>query len=198
MTERDQKTVKIGAALAVVYLACFYGPTLWRRLDRTRADYLALVHQADQIRQELAPYERRGADLQRLMTTFKLDPARLNRATVVADASAAIQKSAAGGVQLGPIRESAGRTTAKELASIQLEASGQVTAVMAFLHRLNTLGYPLVVESVQISAGGAGGGRPGMMMGGPGMGGAPGMIKLSLVITILDYEQWKAAEVRRV
>ena len=37
-----------------------------------------------------------------------------------------------------------------------------------------------------------------MMMGGPGMGGAPGMIKLSLVITILDYEQWKAAEVRRV
>ena len=189
MTERDQRTLRVGAALIAVYLLLFYGPAAWKRVNRTHSDYLELVKTAQDARQEIEPYEQRAADLRQLMETFQLDPAKLTNAKVVAEASAAIQKAASGGVQLGPIRESSGRASAKELASMQLEASGQVPAVMAFLHRLGTLGYPLVVESVQITAGGGAGGRPGMP--GAGMGGPPGMIKLSLVITILDYEQWK-------
>ena len=197
MTERDKRTVGFGVLAIAIYLACFYGPTGWRKVNQTRTEYLSLVKQAQAVKQELEPYARRAADIQQLMATYKLDPAKLVKARVVAEASAAIQKAASGGVQLGPIRESAGRPAARELASMQMEASGQVPAVLAFLHRLGTLGYPLVVESVQITAGGAGGGRPGMA-GMPGMGGPPGMIKLTLVITILDYEQWKLEELRHV
>ena len=88
--------------------------------------------------------------------------------------------STSGGVQLGPIRESAARPSAKELASIQLEGNGPVPALLTFLHRLETLGYPLILDSVQISSDPT----------------RPGMIKLNLTIIILDFEQWKTEETR--
>jgi hypothetical protein len=101
----------------------------------------------------------------------------------VAEASAAIQQSAlTGQVQLGPIRESPPRPSAKELASMQLEGIGPVPAVMKFLHRLETLGYPLILDSVQINPDAT----------------KPGMVKLNLTIVILDFEQWKNEEMRNV
>ena len=53
---------------------------------------------------------------------------------------------------------------------------------MATLHRLETLGYPLILDSVQISSDPT----------------KPGMIKLNLTIIILDFEQWKKEEPRNV
>jgi len=97
----------------------------------------------------------------------------------VADASAAIQKAAQSGkVQLGPIRETPGRSSAKELASIQLEGVGPVPAIMGFLHQLGSLGYPLVVDAVQLTP-----------------ENKPGSLKMNLTIVILDFEQWKKDEV---
>ncbi len=114
------------------------------------------------------------------MEEFHLDPAKLSKASAVAEASSAIQKAAAaGGVQGGPIRESPGRSSSKELASIKLEGSGQLPAVTSFLHRLESVGSPLIIDSVQIT--------PDNMR--------PGMIKLSLTIIILDFEQWKNGEI---
>jgi hypothetical protein len=98
----------------------------------------------------------------------------------VADASAAIQKAATGGgIQVGPIRESAAQPSSKALGTIQFEGTGQVAAVMALLHNLPTLGYPLVMDTVQIAA------EPTR----------PGQVKLTLTIIVLDFEQWKKAEV---
>lgn len=128
-----------------------------------------------------------GADLdanqadvvKKLMTDFQLDPAKLSTNSAVASASAAIQKAAmSGGVQLGAIRESAGRSSAKELATIGFEGSGQVAAVISLLHRLPLLGYPLLIDSVQITADTT----------------RPGQIKLSVTIIVLDFEWWKKAE----
>src|SRR5437773_38195 len=95
--------------------------------------------------------------------------------------------------------ESPARPSAKELASIQLEISGQVQAVITLLHRLDTLGYPLIIDSVQINSGagrqsGPAGGRTGPME----PTGAPGMVKISLTIVILDYDPWKNEEKRNV
>ena len=45
---------------------------------------------------------------------------------------------------------------------------------------LQTLGYPLILDSVQISSDPM----------------RPGMIKLNLTIIILDFEQWKSEETR--
>ena len=147
------------------------------------------------------------------MENFHLDPAKLTNRTVVAEASAAIQKAAmTSGVMVGAVREEYARGSTKELAIIKLEGNGPVPAMMAFLYRLESLGYPLIVDSVQI---GSETGRPGGPMGpgGPMVAtgptgpsgpmaameamprmGPPGMLKLSLTIVILNFEQWKNEE----
>ena len=49
---------------------------------------------------------------------------------------------------------------------------------MALLHQLPLLGFPLVIDSVQITADAT----------------RPGQLKLALTILVLDFEQWKKAE----
>ena len=51
-------------------------------------------------------------------------------------------------------------------------------AAMSLLHNLPNLGYPLVMDAVQIT--------PDPMR--------PGQVKLTLTIIVLDFEQWKKAE----
>ncbi len=88
-----------------------------------------------------------------MMEEFHLDPTKLKKETVVSDASAAIQQAAkSGGLQLGPIRESPAHGAGKALATVQLESSGQVPAVLTFLASLNSIGFPVVVDSVQFTA----------------------------------------------
>ena len=70
--------------------------------------------------------------------------------------------------------KSPGRSSARELTSIQLEGSGQVPAVLAFVHRLESLGFPLVIETIQLN--------PESKLG---------MVKINLTIVILDFDQWK-------
>ena len=105
-----------------------------------------------------------------------MDPARLTRSTLVGEASVAIQKAAAGsGIQMGPVRESPARLSSRELASLQLEGIGPVPAVMGLIDRIGTLGYPLIIDSVQITPEARG----------------PGRVKLNLTIVILDFDHWK-------
>ena len=138
-----------------------------------------MILEAKNLRDELRPYETKALMATKLMEGFQMDPTRLTRATVVAEASAAIQKAAmSGGIQLGPIRESPARSAAKELTSIQLDGSGQVQAIMSFLNRFESLGYPLILDSVQI--------MPDAQK--------PSMVKVHLTIVIMDFEQWKAEE----
>jgi hypothetical protein len=51
--------------------------------------------------------------------------------------------------------------------------------VISLLHQLPLLGYPLVIDSVQIIADPM----------------QPGQIKLNLTVIVLDFEQWKKTEV---
>jgi hypothetical protein len=182
LTPQERRTVRLGLIVLGVYLVLFYGVRTWRHLETRRSDYQRLVLQAQQLKRELQPYQKKTATIQQLADRFQLDPARLSKTTVAAEASAAIQKAASsGGIQLGPIRESA-RGSGKELGSMQLEATGPVPAVLVFLHRLERLGYPVVFDSVQMTA------EPTK----------PGTVKLNLTLVILDFEQWKSAEARNV
>lgn len=105
-----------------------------------------------------------------------MDPAKLARAAVLGQASAAIQRAAqGGGVQIGPIRESPARPSSKELGSIQLEAFGPAPALLKFVQQTDTLGYPLIIDSLQF------GSEPAR----------PGQVKVSLTILLLDFDQWK-------
>jgi hypothetical protein len=181
LTEREKRTVRIAVAGISIYLVLFLGLRGWKHFETRRSEYQKLVRNAQNLKRELQPYENKTLLLDKLKGTFHLDPSKLSKATLVGEASAAIQKAAAtGGVQLGPIRESSARPSAKELASMQLEGVGPIPAVMTLLHRLETLGYPLIIDSVQLN-------------GDPTK---PGMIKVNLSIIILDFEQWKSEEMR--
>lgn len=137
-----------------------------------------MTAEARQLKLETGLDADKAAVVKKLMGDFQLDPARLSANSVVADASAAIQKAAmSGGVKSGAIRESSGRSPEKELATIQFECSGQVAAVISLLHRLPLLGYPLVIDSVQITP-----------------DNQPGQIKLSVTVIVLNFEQWKKTE----
>jgi hypothetical protein len=183
LTTHEQRTIRIAVIAIAIYLAGFYGLRAWAQLEKKRSEYQQLVKSAERLRQELQPYENRTLLLDKLKQTYGMDPSKLSKATLVAQASAAIQKAAmAGGVQLGPIRESAARTSSKELTSMQLEAVGPVPAIANLLQKLETLGYPLILDSVQIAPETT----------------RPGNLKLTLTVVILDFEQWKTAPTAQV
>lgn len=174
LTPHEKRTVRLGGMAIAIYLLAFGAFQAWKSIARTRADYQQLASQADHLKQEVKLYDDRVLVLKKLMETLRLDPAKLSRTSLVAEASSAIQKAAlGGGVQVGPVRESPGRPSSKELASMQLEGTGPVPAVMGLLSRLESVGFPLIIDSVQLT---------------PDM--RPGQLKVNLTILILDFDQW--------
>ena len=174
LTPHEKRTVRFGAAAIATYLLLFGGFQVWKYFAKTRADYQQLVSQADRLKQEVRLYDGRVLVLKKLMESLRMDPARLSRTSVVAEASSAIQKAAmSGGGQVGPVRESPARPSSKELASVQMEGTGPVPAVMGLLSRLESVGFPLVIDAVQLT---------------PDM--RPGQLKVNLTILILDFDQW--------
>jgi hypothetical protein len=176
LTDHEKRTIRFAAVGLSIYLVLFGGLRCWKFLEIRRADYQRLVKEAGGLRLEVQRYEDKVLLVKKLMEGLRVDPAKLSRESLVGAASDAIQKAAAtGGLKLGPIRESPARPSTKELASMQLEGAGPVPAVTTFLLRLETLGYPMIVDSLQLSP------EPTR----------PGMLKLNLTIIILDFEQWK-------
>jgi len=181
LNAREKRMLRIAGIGMVIYLAMFGGLKLWRHLEARRAQYEQMTTDAQRLRRQIQPYENRVLLAEKLKEIYRIDPQKLSRKTVVAEASAAIQKEAKDRkVQFGPIRETAARSTGKELASMQLEGSGPVLGVMELLHRLPNLGYPVIVDAVQFTP-----------------ESKPGMVKVSLTIVILDFEQWKTEEAPR-
>jgi len=176
LTSSEKRTIRLGAIVLAAGLVLAGGIKVWRFLEKQRADYLKMVAEARQLKTESRTYADKADTVKTLMDHFQLDPAKLSTNSVVAGASAAIQSAASSsGVKPGTIRESPGRPANKELATIQFEGVGQVASVMSLLHRMPLLGYPLVIDSVQITADPM----------------RPGQIKLALTIIVLDFEQWK-------
>jgi hypothetical protein len=176
MTERDKKTVRFAAIGIVIYLAAFGGLKMWRKGASGQDDYAALVRKAERLRDEVRAEENKALLFEKLSELYAFDPRKVKKETLVADASAAIQTAAQqGGIQLGPFREAPARSSARELTTIQVEGSGPVPAALGLLHKLRTLGYPLLIDSVQF---------------GPAQG-RPGQVKLNVTITILNYDQFK-------
>jgi hypothetical protein len=179
LSPSEERTVRYATIGISIYLALFVGIKVFKFFAHQRADYLQMVAEARQLKLDTGLEADQAALIKKLMGDFHLDPATLSTNSTVADASAAIQKAAmGGGIGLGSIRESAGRSSARELATIQFDGSGQVAAVVSFLHQLPLLGYPLVIDSVQITAD--------VMQ--------PGQIKLNVTVIVLDFDQWKKGE----
>lgn len=180
LTPREQRTVRIGGIAIAVYLLLLGGLHVGKAMARERRAYQQLLTEAQTLKAQMQLYQDRTVLIRKMMEGFQMDPAKLYRTTVVAQASAAVQRAAlGGGVILGAVRETPGRGSNKELATIQLEAMGPVPNLLRFLHQMESIGYPLIIESLQISSDPM----------------RPGPLKLSLVISVLDFDQWKKAGV---
>lgn len=181
MTDRERRTIRLGGMIVAAYLVLFFGFQIWKFAERRRSDYQRLVREAATWNDKLAVYDEKAQMARDLMEKFRMDPGRLSRTSLVAQASAAIQQAAMqGGVQLGPVRETPSRTAGKELTGIQLEGVGPVASILRFLETLGTLGYPLVTESIQMSP----------------MPAGPAQVKMGMTLLILDYEKWTVGERR--
>jgi len=179
LSPSEKRTIRIGAVIAGVCLALFCTQQIWKIFSRQNGDYKSLLAEADALRAELKPYKGKTEDVRTLMEKFRMDPNHLSRTSVVAEASAALLKTAASsGVQLGPIRETSARQSNKEIASIQLDCTGQVSNLLGFLHRFESIGYPIIIDSVQLSP------EPSK----------PGNLKMHVGLVILDFDQWKPDE----
>jgi hypothetical protein len=178
LTPQELKTVRVAGMLIGVYLALFCCFLIYKRLAAVRSDYRRLVAEASDLRQEIRPYQDKVEHARKLMEGFRMDPMTLAATSLVAQASAAIQTASnEAGMEAGPIRETSSHN-AKEAASIQFETSGPVPAVLALLHNLQSTGYPLIVDSVQMT--------PDTRR--------PGNLKLNLTILTLDFDKWKPEE----
>jgi hypothetical protein len=176
LTDREKRTVRFAGIGIAIYLALFGGLQVWKYFEKKRADFRQLVMEAQSLRQGIQPYQDKVQVVKKMMADFRMDPATLKKETVVSDASAAIQKAAqSGGLQLGPIRESSSHGSGNSLATVQLEGSGQVSAVLTFLASLNSIGFPVVVDSVQLATDNS----------------RPDQVKINLTIIILDFSQQK-------
>lgn len=179
LSDHEKRTVRLGAIVLACGLAMAGG--LWgvRHLQSRQAEYGLLLSEAREVRDEIDRYKDKASVAQKLIDTYHLDPMTLARTSLVAQASAAIQKAAGqSGVAPGAIRESPGRSGSKEIATIQFEGNGQVTGIMAFLYNLERAGSPLVVDSVRITSDPR----------------RPGAVKVDLTIVVLDFDQWKKEE----
>lgn len=180
LTPRDRKTIRYGAIGIAIYLVLYGGWRAFSFLGQRRAEYRQLLRESADIKIKYELYDARVIRLKRQMEAFQMDPAQLTNSTLVARATAAIQQSATqGGLQLGPIRESLARGSERELSSIQLEVTGPVPAVMTFAHRLRTLGFPIIIDTLNLASEPRG----------------PGLVKLSLGLILLNYPQWDLKEV---
>jgi hypothetical protein len=179
LTLREKRTIRIAAVCVSIYLALLYGPGARHYLRARRQAYEQLVQQARDLRDVIKPYEEKVATATNLMDRFRMDPGKLKRASVVAEASAAIQQIAASEkVAVGPMRETAGRPSAKEAGSIQFEGTGPIAAVMDLLHNLDHSGFPVIIDTVQFTSDPR----------------APNGIKVNLTVVILDFDAWKPKE----
>jgi hypothetical protein len=179
LTPKEKRTIRIAAVCVCVYLALFYGPGAWRSVAARREACDRLMQQARDLRDIIKPYEGKIATATNLMDRFRMDPAKLKRSSVVAEASAAIQQAAmAEKVVVGPVRELAGRPSAKEAGAIQFEGNGPIAAVLGLLHDLDHIGFPIIIDTIQITS------DPRM----------PNGLKMSLTIVVLDFDAWKPKE----
>jgi hypothetical protein len=178
LTDNEKRSLRRATMFIGVYLVLFCGFKMWKFLNHHRVEYVQLLSDAKTLELQINKYKARAEVVDSMMKESHLDPAKLSRETIVGEASSAIQKAASSsGVQVGTVRESAARGSGDEVAQMQFEGSGPVAAVTGLLNRMQSLGYPLVIDSVQLT-----------------QDMRPGMIKVSLTIVILNYDKWKTAE----
>lgn len=185
LTEREKRLIRIAAVLVSAYLLLFYGIRGLKSLEEKRSEYLQVREEGEALKMKVLSEKLKAERLRKLRESLRIDLEGLREDTVVGEASAAIQKAAqAQGIQLGPMKETRGRSLSKEIASIQIEGQGATQAAAQFIASLKSIGYPLVLDSIHAKK------NPQK----------PARVSFTLNVVVLNYGAWtqKAAEKKSV
>lgn len=176
LTDREKRTIRFAGMLVALYLLLFYGFSGMGRLREQRSEYVQRLDDVRGLQERLLPYENRVLLLEKLKNRFQLDPPEISSASLVADANAAIQEAAQqSGIKFGPIRESPGRASSGERAVLHFEGGGSIESLLQLLHKIQSLGFPLAVDTLQIQR----------------KGNKPGEVEISLNVVLYDFNLWK-------
>lgn len=181
LTDRDKRTLRLGALGLAIYLVVFFGVKFVRYLESERTAYANLVLDARLLKQQWETQQARTELIEKLRKESGVDLSKVPKASLVTKTSEAIQQAAmSGGVKLGPMRETPGNNSRGELAVVQLEATGQVQAVLNLIHQMHSLGYPVIIDGIQM--------KPDPRQ--------PNMLRLDVDLVILDLDKWQPAKGR--
>src|ERR1035438_1887411 len=93
LTEHEKRTIRFASVALVLGLLLAGGIWSAKRLQARRAAYQALLVEARDVRDEMDLYHDKAQVAQKLIDTFHMDPMTLSRTSLVAQASAAIQRA---------------------------------------------------------------------------------------------------------
>src|SRR6185312_16707200 len=110
VTDHEKRLIRRATIAIAIYLAVFCGFKMWQSMHHRRTEYVQLVKDAKDLKLKVEKYQVRADVVKQMMQDYHLDPAKLSRATIVGEASSAIQKAAASsGVGFSTVRESNSR-----------------------------------------------------------------------------------------
>ena len=177
LSEKDRKTIRYGAAFIGVYLCLFYGGTLLSALEGSRTEYFQQLEEAQRLGELFRTYETKVLKIEKLRHQFRLNVHALSSTNLVGNAGRTIQDLVKQSeFKMGQIRETLGGTGNGLAATFQLEAEGPLKSFMPLLDRLQSTGYPLIIESLTVLTDKR----------------QRGKVQWSATITVLDYNEWKS------
>ncbi len=176
LNAREQRIVKWALVLVPLYLLLFYGLAGVRALEEQRKEFGNIQLEAEEVELRITKEAKKYKRLKRMREEWSLHLKELNTATLVTSAREAVQSAASKcGVGLGNSQEMGRGNNNDLLRVIQMQGSGKTEAVLRFLYLCPRLGYPLLLDNLQIK----------------GVPGKPGRLTLTFSLAIVNTDRWK-------
>lgn len=176
LSEKDRKTIRYGAMIIVVYLTLFYGRTILSAFESSRVNYFAQLDEAKALEELFSSYENKVLKVEKFREQYQLNVRELSSTNLVGNAGRAIQDLVKeSDFKLGQIRETLASGGTASAATFQVEGTGPLKSLMPLLHRLQSTGYPMILDTLSIRTDEK----------------KRGHVLWSATIVVLDYAQWK-------
>ncbi|MEM7233224.1 MAG: hypothetical protein AAF517_13695 [Planctomycetota bacterium] len=180
LNAKEQRTVKLGLGVLIVFFGFHYGNVTWTYLEGRRDAFSTISTEREALASKIELEKEKIAQVDSLRAELGVDLSKLDSDTVVPESLTAIRQTAGKhSIALGKHREVQDSTKSNHLARFYFEAKGETQSMTQFIHDLGRLPWPFVIDRLDLDA-----------------GKQPGHVRLSIEIRILNYADWKGGASR--